>query len=64
MRSEFGTVEKAEGFLALGLSHDAWEALEDLPPESKNNQRRGTSGLLWLVSAETRRHQSEFTEWA
>ncbi len=32
-------IEKAEGFITLGLNVDAWETLEDLPSESKNNQR-------------------------
>jgi hypothetical protein len=32
-------IEKAEGYITLGLNVDAWEVLEDLPPESKNNQR-------------------------
>lgn len=30
-------VEKAEGFLALGMGVEAWETLEDLPSESKNH---------------------------
>jgi hypothetical protein len=32
-------IEKAEGFITLGLNLDAWETLEDLPSEAKNNQR-------------------------
>lgn len=32
-------IEKAEGFLTLGMGLDAWETLEDLPAESKNDQR-------------------------
>jgi thioredoxin-like negative regulator of GroEL len=32
-------IEKAEGFLALGLGLDAWESLEDLPTEAKKNHR-------------------------
>jgi thioredoxin-like negative regulator of GroEL len=32
-------IEIAEGFLTLGMSLEAWETLEDLPAESKNNQR-------------------------
>jgi tetratricopeptide (TPR) repeat protein len=30
-------VEKAEGFLSLGMGVEAWETLEDLPTESKNH---------------------------
>ncbi|MCF7787827.1 MAG: hypothetical protein K9N47_16985 [Prosthecobacter sp.] len=32
-------IEKAEGFLALGIGDDAWELLEDLPTELKNHPR-------------------------
>ena len=32
-------IDKAEGFITLGLNVDAWETLEDLPPESKNHPR-------------------------
>lgn len=30
-------IEKAEGFLSLGMGVEAWETLEDLPIESKNH---------------------------
>lgn len=32
-------IEKAEGFLTLGMGLDAWETLENLPAEFKNDQR-------------------------
>lgn len=32
-------IEKAEGFVALGIGDDAWEVLEDLPTELKNLPR-------------------------
>jgi tetratricopeptide (TPR) repeat protein len=32
-------IEKAEGFLTLGMGSEAWETLEDLSPEAKNDQR-------------------------
>jgi len=32
------TIEKAEGFLALGMGVEAWETLEGLPTEAKNLQ--------------------------
>ena len=32
-------IEKAEGFITLGLGEDAWNVLEDLPSESKNHPR-------------------------
>lgn len=32
-------IEKAEGFVALGMAVDAWETLEDLPSEAKNHPR-------------------------
>jgi hypothetical protein len=32
-------IEKAEGFLVLGMAEDAWETLEDLPTEAKNLSR-------------------------
>ena len=32
-------IEKAEGFLTLGMGVDAWEILEDLPTAAKNHQR-------------------------
>ena len=32
-------IEKAEGFLFLGLGGEAWETLEDLSTDSKNHQR-------------------------
>lgn len=32
-------IEKAEGFVALGIGDDAWELLEDLPTELKNHTR-------------------------
>jgi hypothetical protein len=31
--------DKAEGFLTLGMGSEAWETLEDLSPEAKNDQR-------------------------
>lgn len=34
MKSE---IEKAEGFLALGMGVEAWNTLEDLPTEAKNH---------------------------
>jgi len=30
-------IEKAEGFLALGMGVEAWETLEDLPSDAKNH---------------------------
>jgi hypothetical protein len=33
------TIEKAEGFLALGMGVDAWETLEGLPSEAKIHPR-------------------------
>jgi hypothetical protein len=32
-------IEKAEGFVTLGIGEDAWETLEDLPTEAKNIPR-------------------------
>lgn len=32
-------IQKAEGFVALGIGDDAWETLEDLPTELKNHPR-------------------------
>lgn len=32
------SIEQAEGYLALGMGLDAWETLEGLPAESKNDQ--------------------------
>lgn len=32
-------IEKAEGYLFLGLAEEAWETLEDLSTDTKNNQR-------------------------
>lgn len=31
------TIERAEGFMVLGLAVDAWETLEDLPSNAKNH---------------------------
>jgi len=32
-------IEKAEGFVTLGMGVEAWETLEDLPTEAKNHPR-------------------------
>jgi len=32
-------IEKAEGYVALGIGDEAWELLEDLPTELKNHPR-------------------------
>lgn len=32
-------IEKAEGFVTLGMGVEAWETLEDLPPGAKNVPR-------------------------
>lgn len=32
-------IEKAEGFVMLGMGDEAWETLEDLPTEAKNHPR-------------------------
>lgn len=32
-------IEKAEGFLVLGMGVEAWDTLEDLPTEAKNHPR-------------------------
>lgn len=32
-------IEKAEGFLVLGMGVEAWETLEDLPSDAKNHPR-------------------------
>lgn len=32
-------IEKAEGFLALGIGDESWETLEDLPTDAKNHPR-------------------------
>ena len=32
-------IEKAEGFLSLGMGVEAWETLEDLPSDAKNHPR-------------------------
>ncbi len=32
-------IEKAEGFVTLGMGAEAWETLEDLPTEAKNVPR-------------------------
>lgn len=32
-------IERAEGFLSLGMGVEAWETLEDLPQDAKNHPR-------------------------
>ena len=39
MKEITAAIDKAEGFLVLGMAEDAWETLEDLPTESKNHPR-------------------------
>lgn len=43
-------LEQAEGFLELGMGDQAWEALEDLPTESKNHPRVLELRLQILIS--------------
>lgn len=31
-------LEQAEGYVALGMFSDAWEVIEDLPPEEKTSE--------------------------
>jgi hypothetical protein len=32
-------IEKAEGFLVIGMGVEAWNTLEDLPSDAKNHPR-------------------------
>ena len=39
MKEITAAIDKAEGFLVLGMGGEAWETLEDLPTEAKNHPR-------------------------
>jgi len=36
--SHSDSLEQAEGFIELGMFSDAWQVIEDLPPEEKTNE--------------------------